>query len=58
MWSPNPPLQEFHNLPSELDAIEEQIHEYQAQADMCMGTDENVSMHGYQYMVIHLQKFV
>ena len=37
----------FGDLPNELDQIDDKIHDLQAQAEMCMGTDENVRrLHG------------
>ena len=32
----------FNDLPNELDRLNDTIHDLQAQAEMCMGTDENV----------------
>ena len=42
--SDNPQLMEiFNDIPNELDRLDDMIHDLQAQAEMCMGTDENVS---------------
>ena len=39
----NPRLMEiFSDLPNELERLNDMIHDLQAQAEMCMGTDENV----------------
>ena len=41
--SDNPKLMEmFNNFPNELDRLDDMIHDLVAQAEMCMGTDENV----------------
>lgn len=41
--SDNPRLMEiFSDLPNELERLDDLIHDFQAQAEMCMGTDENV----------------
>ena len=43
--SDKPQLMEiFSDLPNELDRLNDMIHDLQAQAEMCMGTDENVRM--------------
>ena len=41
--SDNPELMEmFNDFPNELDRLDDMIHDLQAQAEMCVGTDENV----------------
>ena len=35
-------IQMFNTFPDDLDEVEERIHECQAQADLCMGIDEEV----------------
>ena len=39
-------VQLFRTFPDDLDAVEERIHEYQAQADLCRGIDEEVQCVG------------
>ena len=41
----------FNTFPEDLDGVEEVIHECRAQADLCMGIDEEVYM--YLYIYIH-----
>ena len=40
-------MQVFNMFPDELDGVEEMIHECQAQADLCMGIDEEVGGVGW-----------
>ena len=32
----------FNDFPNELERLDDMIHDFQAQAEMCMGADENV----------------
>lgn len=35
-------MEMFNDFPNELERLDDMIHDLQAQAEMCMGTDENV----------------
>ncbi len=38
-------MEMFNDFPNELERLDDMIHDLQAQAEMCMGADENVRRH-------------
>ena len=44
-------MEMFNDFPNELERLDDMIHDLQAQAEMCMGTDEHVRRLRTSYII-------